>query len=123
MASLHQRPCALGYRLSIEQKQTLGNIVKTQFFATPEKKFYKKVVQKEHGKEVKVLWYDHKFTPRIDQIIQYFAEANNIPQKTTKLNVPRGTSVEQKSSTPVFTSKRKRIPIAKPAYSAKPNRK
>jgi hypothetical protein len=130
MATLHQRLCNLGYILSVEQKQELGKIVKEQFFNTPMKeKFYRKVDQKEHGQVLKVLFYDKRFTPRIDQLITFFAELHGLKSEP---NVSRGTSVVEhkhiekphpQPSVPIRKRERKRItpPSAKqPAYSAKP---
>jgi hypothetical protein len=145
MATLFSRLFSLGYTLDPEQRKELGNIVKTQFFSTELKqKFYKKVDQQEAGTTFQVLYYDPRFTPRIDQLITFYAELHGIkntprkpkkevPKKIFKPEKPLPKKTQHPSQKPTpqpIISKRKRIPISsgkrpiiipsKPAYSAKP---
>jgi hypothetical protein len=147
MATLFSRLFSLGYTLDTEQRKELGNIVKTQFFQTDLKqKFYKKVDQQEAGVTFQVLYYDPRFTPRIDQLITFYAELHGIkntprkPKKEVQKKIFKPEKpLPKKTQTPTqrpepqkVITKRKRIPISsgkqpiifpsKPAYSAKPKK-
>lgn len=150
MATLFSRLFALEYRLTEAQKLELGAIIKEQFFITkatsPVRLGFFKKEQTEANVTYEVFDYDPKFTPRIDQLITFYAELHgikNTPRKPKK-EVPKKIfkpekPLPKKTQTPTqrpepqkVITKRKRIPISsgkqpiilpsKPAYSAKPKK-
>jgi len=119
MATLLARLTATGFRhLSREQRQQLGEIVKKQFFQTPlKKRYYKKVEQTEKGETFQVLYYDPRFSHRIDDLIKFYCEYHRIQPKPVAPYPPKKItekpqSPSQSASRSVPKRERKRIPVA-----------
>ena len=107
-------------KIPLHRRQKLGMIVSKDFFSQTEYKKHYTRKQREGRDVFEVIVYDHRYTPRMDELIMAFCEKYRF-----ELN-PRPIQKSRQNNKPIVSretnGKRKRIPARKPEWSSKNNK-